>query len=112
MTKYEIYTEDLDELIAEHFKSKKEFRKKLGISPSHLHKLLKGEVKLGDKVKQRLERLLNEKGLEISEVIKPSPIILNGDKYHTITITKADELICSITSENIICLSDYKVRLT
>lgn len=116
--KRSINPEELQSFINEHYKSKVEFSKSIGISYSHLDKLLKGKTKLGAIVFSRLEEEGNSQGVDIESLLDPTPIAINGQAIREILVTKDGEIlvtkdggcIVSITSTSAITKEGYKVK--
>lgn len=104
--KRNISPEDFNNFIKNNYNSKLEFAKKLKISYSHLDRLLKQEVKLGNKVFKRLEIIMGD---EIESILEAVPMTINGEEILEILVIKEGELICSITSKNIVEKEGYKV---
>ena len=102
---------ELQRFIKQHYRSKKDFRKALGISQSHLYGILSERVELGNKVLERLNRECNKFSFNMEDLLKPEPIYISGIKVDEILITCDKELIISITSRNIIEKTGYKAEL-
>ena len=105
---------DLEELqffVKHHYKSRKDFRKALGISQSHLYSILNGDVALGDKVLNRLEKECNKVGVKLESLLKVKPMLIGGINAEEIQVTLDRELIVSITSRDIIEKTGYKVEI-
>lgn len=102
---------ELQRFIKQHYRSKKDFRKALGISQSHLYGILNGRVELGNKVLERLNRECDKFSLNMEHLLKPEPMYIGEMKVDEILITRGKELIVSITSRNVIEKTGYKVEL-
>ena len=102
---------ELQRFIKQHYQSKKDFRKALGISQSHLYGILNGRVELGNKVLERLNRECDRFGFNTEDLFKPEPINIRGIKVDEILITRGEELIVSITSRSAIEKTGYKIEL-
>ena len=105
---------DLEELrlfVKHHYKSRKDFRKALGISQSHLYGILNGDVALGDKVLNRLEKECNNVGVKLESLLKVKPMLIGGINAEEIQVMLDRELIVSITSRDIIEKTGYKVEI-
>ena len=102
---------ELQRFIKQHYRSKKDFRKALEISQSHLYGILNGKVELGNKVLERLNRECDKFGFNTEDLLKPEPMNISGMKVDEILITCDKELIVSITSRNVIEKTGYKVEL-
>ena len=102
---------ELQRFIKQHYRSKKDFRKALGISQSHLYGILNGRVELGNKVLERLNRECDRFSFNTEDLLKPEPMNIGGMKVDELLITRGKELIVSITSRNVIEKTGYKVEL-
>ena len=102
---------ELQRFIKQHYRSKKDFRKALGISQSHLYGILNGRVELGNKVLERLNRECDKFSIDIEDLLKPEPMNISGMNVDEILITRGKELIVSITSRNVIEKTGYKAEL-
>lgn len=102
---------ELQRFIKQHYRSKKDFRKALGISQSHLYGILNGRVELGNKVLERLNRECDKFSFNTEDLLKPEPMNISGMNVDEILITRGKELIVSITSRNVIEKTGYKAEL-
>lgn len=102
---------ELQRFIKQHYRSKKDFRKALGISQSHLYGILSERVELGNKVLERLNRECNKFSFNMEDLLKTEPMYIGGMKVDEILITRGKELIVSITSRNVIEKTGYKAEL-
>lgn len=102
---------ELQRFIKQHYQSKKDFRKALGISQSHLYGIFNGRVELGNKVLERLNRECNKFSFNTEDLLKPEPMNISGMKVDEILITRGEELIVSITSRSAIEKTGYKIEL-
>ncbi|MBL7575551.1 hypothetical protein I6I92_06820 [Peptoniphilus asaccharolyticus] len=102
--------EMLQEFINKHFKSNLDFSKSVGISYSHLYYILKEWVEISCKTMEKFEKVFSECGENINSFMYPEPLVMNGLKIKQIDVFKEDELVCSITSKDIIYRDDIKVE--
>ena len=102
---------ELQRFIKQHYQSKKDFRKALGISQSHLYGILSERVELDNKVLERLNRERNKFSFNMDDLLKPEPMYIGGMKVDEILITRGEELIVSITSRSAIEKTGYKIEL-
>jgi hypothetical protein len=102
---------ELQRFIKQHYRSKKDFRKALGISQSHLYGILSERVELGNKVLERLNRECDKFSFNIEHLLKPEPMYIGKMKVDEILITCDKELIVSITSREVIEKTGYKIEL-
>ena len=102
---------ELQRFIKQHYKSKKDFRKALGISQSHLYGIFNGRVELGNKVLERLNRECDKFSFNIEHLLKPESMYIGKMKVDEILITCDKELIVSITSREVIEKTGYKAEL-
>ena len=109
--KRKIDPEALSNFISKFYQSRIDFSRKLAISYSHQHKLLNGKTLVGCKVYKRLEVECKSKGVDIEELLEPLPIVIAGEQYREIIVSKDGELIASITSTNCIAKSGFEVKI-
>lgn len=100
----------LSDFINKNFKSYLEFSREVGISYSHLYYIVKELVLIRDETLTKLGEVLNKYNENIFDYVYPEPLIMNNEKISQIDIFMDDELICSITSRNIIYKDDIKVK--
>ena len=108
--KNEVDIDILQKFIIENYKSKLQFSKDLGISYSHLNGILNKKIKLGNKTKIKLTKLLLEKNQDIEDFLIPLDILISDKKVKMINVFLNNELLCSITSKDIIEKENIKVR--
>lgn len=101
--------ENLKEFIEQNYETKAQFSRELGISYSHLDSLLKGKVTLGKKTKEKLIKLLNSTDFNIEDFIVPKDMVIGNQKVKLINVSLDDELLCSISSRDIIEKGNIKV---
>ena len=105
----EVDIDILQKFIIENYKSKLQFSKDLGISYSHLNGILNKKIKLGNKTKIKLTKLLLEKNQDIEDFLIPLDMVIGNQKVKLITVSLNDELLCSISSRDIIEKENIKV---
>lgn len=110
MASEEIDINMLEDFIKVNYKSKLQFSKELDISYSHLSGILKGEILIGNKTKKKLNNLLSLKNLDVEDFIIPTDIILGNIHVKMINITSNGEILCSISSRDIIEKDNIKVE--
>lgn len=109
MVKEKVDISMIETFLEEHYESKAQMARSLGITPQHLQAIFEGRG-VGKKfiygLKNECERLkVNHKYFFI-----PDPFILGEEFIQSIEVfDENDELIASITSENIISHNRYKV---
>lgn len=108
--KRKVSTEDLKQFIKTNYKSKADFRKKIDISQSHLYSLLNGDVDLGVITLRKLDKECLKFGVNVENLLRPTPISVGDMEAEQINITKDGELIASITSRDVIAMKGYSVE--
>ncbi|MBC2575196.1 helix-turn-helix transcriptional regulator [Peptostreptococcus canis] len=103
--------EDIKYFLSTQNISKRKFAKDLGISRTHLDKLLSEKCTVGVRTYQKLDRYFKKFELDIEMFLLPTEIVLGDKIVRCINITnESNELIASITSSNIIERDGYKVE--
>lgn len=103
--------EEINRFINENFSSTSEFCRKLGVSRSHLYKMLKKDIACGSKTQHKLKRMLRNYCETLEDLLEPLPICIGDDKYKEIVIVDSnDKLIASINSVNEISDKDYRIE--
>lgn len=99
----------LNDVLKNHYESKSDMAKQLGISRSHIQEVFKN-FGVGEKVLCGLKNQAEKKGFSYELCLSPEPIFLNGKLLESIEIvTKAGELLASITSRDVIEREGTKV---
>ncbi len=99
----------LDCFIRKHYKNRLDFSRQAEISYSHLYYILKGSILVREETLKKLDRALKGCNGSIHDFICPRPLIMNGKKISQIDIYDNGELICSISTEDIIYKDKIKV---
>lgn len=106
--KKEINGESLKEFIASNFDSKTDFMKKYEIAPSHLYKLFKEKVSVGDKTYEKLEKACEQTDWNVSDLIKDEVFEVGGGKCRALAITDdKGSLIALIMKDKFLIDKDY-----
>lgn len=100
----------LSDFINRNFESNLQFSKMVGISYSHLYYIITEEILLRDTTIEKLDKILKKYGENISDYVYPEPLIMNNKKISQIDIYSDDELLCSITSKDIIYKDNIVVK--
>lgn len=99
----------LNDVLQEHYDSKSDMAKSIGISRSHMQEVFKNKG-IGKKVLTGLKRESTLKGFDYELCLKPQPIVMNGECIDSIVVvTDDDYLIASITSRDVIAEKGTKV---
>ncbi len=96
--------------IKENFKSHLEFSRQVGLSYSHLYYILKEHILVREGTLEKLDVVLKKYGVSINDFVYPKPLIMNGKKIGQIDIYDNGELICSISTKDIIHKDKIKVK--
>ncbi len=86
--------------------------KEIGISASHLHGMLKGKIKMGEKTQRKIKPLLEKWGLNLDDILKPSPMMIDGKAVEMIVISEKEtnNLVAAITSKNVLLADEYEIE--
>jgi hypothetical protein len=98
-----VNTEEFKRFVQTNFKNKVDCSKKLGLSRTHLEKILKGNAKIGKILEQRIKNFIGDDVL-FNQLIFQETIVIRDGKFKEIIIKREDNtLIASITSREVIC---------
>lgn len=98
-----------NDVLNEHYESKADMARAIGISRSHIQEVFKNKG-IGQKFLSGLQKESKEKGFDYDLCLKPEPIIMNGEYVDSISITdKEGGLIASISSRDVIAENGTKI---
>lgn len=100
----------LRHFIDENFNSYREFSNEVGISYSHLYYIFNEKITVGEKTLSKINAVLNDFGDSIDKYIYPDPIVIKGMNVSQIDVFDGEELICSISSKDVICKDNIMVK--
>ena len=109
--KRKIDIEELNGFINRNYKSRQDFYKSAGIANSHFYSLLNGSVDVGKRIYKKLKRECEKHGENIETILLPLPICkVDGKDIEEIIITKDDEVLAVITSNQVIEMNGVEVK--
>lgn len=100
----------LKNFIDENFNSYMEFSNEVGISYSHLYYIFNEKITVGEKTLSKINAVLNDFGDSIDKYIYSDPIVIKGMNVSQIDVFDGEELICSISSKDVICKDNIMVK--
>lgn len=107
--KREIDENVFKKFVDDNFKSVQEFMNISGLSRSHVYKLFKGLVKVGDRTYLKLNKIAKEYGFDDELFYKTEKFEIAGGVCRSISITDKDKnLIALIDKDRLVIRDDYE----